>query len=194
MKVIDISDYQDRLNWDLVTADGVKGVIIKISEGRTLMDFHPKFLSQAVSRDLEIGAYCLSHAKTVGRAHEEADTLIDELERWGYTSELIGLHLWIDVEPEMSDALDPDGLTAIVSEFISTCNARGYAAGVYGNKSTLEKINTDELADYVPYWCAEPDEAYCSFEEEHPELRVVCWQKDFHYYIGSTEVDLDEWY
>lgn len=191
MKVIDISDYQDGINFDLVENDGVKGVIIKVSEGRTLMDFYPKFFNACITHQLQTGAYCLSHAKTVERAAEEATVLMDALEEYGYTD--LALGLWIDVEPELSEQLTEDELTSVVSSFISTCNARGYSAGVYGNKATLEKIRTEELADYVPYWCAEPGASYCTFKEENPTLYVVGWQKDFHYYIGSTEVDLNEW-
>ena len=33
-----------------------------------------------------------------------------------------------------------------------------------------------------------------TFKEENPQLYVVGWQKNFHYCIGSTEVDLNEWY
>lgn len=192
MKVIDISDWQDGLNFDFVENDGVEGVIIKVTEGRTPMEFFPKFFNACYTRGLATGAYCLSHATDIGRAAEEANELMDTLENYGYGD--VSLNLWIDVEPELSDQLDSDGLTAIVSSFISTCNERGYSAGVYGNKATLEKINTDELAEYVPYWCAEPDSSYCSFREENPHLDVCCWQKDFHYYIGSMEVDLNEWF
>lgn len=162
MKVIDISDYQNRINFDFVGNDGVKSVVIKVSEGRTLMDFYPKFFNACITHQFQTGAYCLSHAKTVERAEEEATVLMDALEEYGYTD--LSLDLWIDVEPELSDQLTEDELTSVVSSFISICNARGYNAGVYGNKATLKKIRAEELAEYVPYWCAEPGAFYCTFK------------------------------
>lgn len=51
---------------------------------------------------------------------------------------------------------DREDVTAICSAFISTCNAAGYSAGIYASLFTLtDCINVNDLADYVPYWCAQ---------------------------------------
>ena len=63
--------------------------------------------------------------------------------------------IWIDVEAPEVIGQDPDDVTAVCSAFISTCNAAGYSAGIYASLSTLtDRINVNDLADYVPYWCA----------------------------------------
>ena len=36
MKVIDVSDWNDNIDWSTILDAGVKGVVVKISEGRTL--------------------------------------------------------------------------------------------------------------------------------------------------------------
>ena len=47
-------------------------------------------------------------------------------------------------------------ITNMCSAFIVVCNEAGYSCGIYANLDWLEnKIYTDQLADYVPYWVAQ---------------------------------------
>lgn len=40
MNVVDLSDWNDYINWSHMIDEGVEGVIVKISEGRTLSELH----------------------------------------------------------------------------------------------------------------------------------------------------------
>ena len=71
MKVIDISDWSENLNWNLI-GQIEDGVIIKISEGRTLASMFDEHFSDASAAEMTWGVYCVSHATTVERAEEEA--------------------------------------------------------------------------------------------------------------------------
>lgn len=42
MNVVDLSDWNDYINWSHMIDEGVEGVIVKISEGRTLSELHGK--------------------------------------------------------------------------------------------------------------------------------------------------------
>lgn len=189
MNVIDISGWSDGLNWEAIS-ENEDGVIIKISEGRTKDDMFDIHVSNAQASGMKWGVYCLSHAKTTERAVEEADTVIDILNSIGQPS----LGIWFDIEPFLADAVDAETLTAIASAFISECNANGYSCGIYGNYSTLNKINVYELADYVPYWSAEPSSYQCDFKLENPSLRVVGWQYEFDSKKYGGVCDLNEWW
>lgn len=172
--IIDISDYSENLNWNIISQKE-DGVIIKISEGRSIAELFLEHVRDAISSEMEWGVYCLSHAETTERAEEEARKVMSVLDEIGMPP----LHIWFDIEPFMADRVDADDLTAIASAFVSECNANGYECGIYGNYSSLSKLRTDLMGDYIPYWSAEPGNAQCDFKEEHPELTVKAWQYEF---------------
>lgn len=189
MKVIDISGWSEGLDWDAI-AQNEDGVIIKISEGRAIDGMFMEHLNNALAVGLKWGVYHLSHAKTVERAVEEADIVIDKLNSIGQPQ----LSIWFDIEPFLSDSMDAETLTAIASAFISECNANGYSADIYGNYTTLNKINAYDLADYVRYWSSEPGSYQCDFKLENPSLRVVGWQYEFDSKKYGGVCDLNEWW
>lgn len=188
-KVIDISDYSENLDWDAI-AQNEDGVIIKISEGRTASSMFVEHVENAIAHGLEWGVYCLSHAQTTERAEEEAQKVTDLLTDYGAPP----LYVWFDIEPEMACRVDADDLTAIASAFVSECNANGFVCGIYGNYTTLATIHTDWLADYVPYWSAEPGSYQCDFKEDYPNLKVKMWQYEFDNTDYGGVVDRNEWW
>lgn len=57
MLVTDLSDWNDHINWSHMIGEGVEGVIVKISEGRTLSELHGKHIAGAAAR----GAFTATH-------------------------------------------------------------------------------------------------------------------------------------
>lgn len=192
MKVVDLSDWNDHVNWSHLIDNGVEGMICKISEGRTLSELHGKHISGAAARGLKWGVYCFTHAQTTERAEEEADVVMDALKSLGYGTPPLGI--WLDVEADEVIGQSPEDVTAVCSAFISKCNAAGYTAGIYASLSTLaNNINVGDLADYVPYWCAEYSEA-CDFKEHFPDNVLDGWQYTDKYMIDGNPYDMSEWY
>lgn len=192
MKVIDISDWNDHVNWSHMIDEGVEGVIVKISEGRTLSELHGKHISAAAARGLPWGVYCYTHAKTAARAEEEAEAVMDALNALGCAPEL---GIWFDVEDPEVLALDKENLTAVCSAFISACNAKDYQAGIYASLYILEtSIGVEDLADYVPYWCAQYGTSECGFRDSYPDNILAGWQWTDCYSIGGENYDMSEWY
>lgn len=172
--------------------EGVDGVIVKISEGRTLSELHGKHIAGVSARGLSWGVYCYTHAQTTERAEEEAAVVIEALDALGYGAPPLGI--WIDVEASETIGQDPDDVTAICSAFISACNAASYSAGIYASLSTLtDCINVNDLADYVPYWCAQYGDR-CDFSDYYPDNKLAGWQWTDHYHIGGQNYDMSEWY
>ena len=192
MKVVDISDWNDHIDWSHMIDEGVEGVIVKISEGRTLSELHSKHIAAASARGLSWGVYCYTHAQTTERAEEEAAVVIEALETLGYGAPPLGI--WFDVEATETIGQDREDVTAICSAFISTCNAAGYAAGIYASLSTLtDCMNLDDLADYVPTWCAQYNEE-CNFHDYFPERMLQGWQFTETFEIDGRDYDMSEWY
>lgn len=192
MNVIDLSDWNENVDWSRFIDHGIGGVIVKISEGRTLSELFAKNIAGADARGLPWGVYCFSHAQTTERAEEEAQIVIDALETLGYGAP--GLGIWIDVEAPEVIGKDSEDVTAVCSAFISACNAAGYSAGIYASLSTLtDCINVNDLADYVPYWCAQYDNE-CNFYDYFPGRILQGWQFTDAFEIDGRIYDMSEWY
>lgn len=190
MKVIDISDWQEGIDLDEAYADGMEGLIVKISEGCSLQDMYPEYIAKVKELGIPWGVYCLTHATTTERAEEEADIILGELKVLGNPD----LGIWYDVEPEHADLLTPEDLTACCSAFICRFNLEDYSAGIYGTYYTLSnQVLTHLLAEYVPYWVADPSEQN-DFALENPQLLVRGWQYLLdHPAYGVSAVDFNEW-
>lgn len=192
MLVTDLSDWNDHINWSHMIDKGVEGVIVKISEGCILSELHGKHIAGASARGLQWGVYCYTHAQTTARAEEEAAVVIEALDALGYGAPPLGI--WIDVEEPETIGQDREDVTAVCSAFISACNAAGYSAGIYASLSTLtDRINVNDLADYVPYWCAQYAEK-CDFLDYYPDNRLAGWQCTDSYNIDGNNYDLSVWY
>lgn len=192
MNVIDLSDWNENVDWSRFIDHGIGGVIVKISEGRTLSELHCKHIAGAAARGLPWGVYCFSHAQTTERAEEEAAVVIAALETLGYGAPPLGI--WIDVEAPETIGQDREDVTAICSAFISTCNAAGYSAGIYASLSTLtDCLNLNDLADYVPTWCAQYDDE-CNFCDYFPGRILQGWQFTDAFEIDGRIYDMSEWY
>lgn len=193
MNVIDLSDWNENVDWSRFIDHGIGGVIVKISEGRTLSELFAKNIAGAAARGLPWGVYCYTHAQSTARAEEEAEVVMDALDALGYGTPELGI--WFDVEAPEVLAIDKEEITAICSAFIAACNAAGYQAGIYASLYILEtSIGVEDLADYVPYWCAQYGTSECGFHDSYPDNILAGWQWTDHYHIGGQNYDMSEWY
>ena len=193
MKVMDISDWNDRIDWDsVIKTHHVEGVIVKISEGRGPADLYADQIAAAEEHGLPWGVYCYTHATTTDRAKEEAEVVLNAIEELGHGAPKLGI--WYDVEDDDVLSLKKDDVTAICSAFITACNHRDYSAGIYASLYTfIDNIDVKALADYVPYWCAQYDRL-CDFKEYFPENNLKGWQYTDAYEIDGAFYDMNEWY
>lgn len=187
LKVIDVSGWQQGLNYDTAVGRGVEGVIVKITEGTSIEDTWWSHISECDTRELPWGVYCYSHATTPEEAREEANEVLYLL---GNNVPEFGV--WFDFEaPECLDAYDP---TAICSAFVSKINEAGILCGIYASLNTLVNIvDVRAFADYVPYWVAQYNST-CDFKAYYPDNLLAGWQYSDTFNIGGMNVDVNEWY
>lgn len=192
MKVIDISDWNENIDWSAILDEGVEGVIVKISEGRALTELYENHIAACAVYNLKWGVYCYTHALTTERAEEEAEVVCNAIEEMGYGAP--PLKIWFDVEDNEVLDRSNEEVTAICSSFISTCNSYGFSAGIYANYYTLrDQINCYDLAEYVPYWVADYSSTPYDFKNENPNLRVVGVQYTQEYKIRNNFYDMSKW-
>lgn len=190
--VIDISYWQNGIDFDALKDAGVEGVIMKITEGTEIEDTWYHYVSECERLNLPWGVYCFSHAQTPQRAEEEANEVLYLL---GDKKPPMGI--WYDVEHEdcFEDGVDT---TAVCSAFICYCNDHGHKVGIYTStlKCTDYMVNSIRphlLADYVPWWIADY-RGYCGFEDAYPTKHVAGWQYTDSQWLCGYQVDHNHWY
>lgn len=142
---IDISVWQKGFNFDKAIAEGVEFAILRgayhLSKDKCFEDFY----AACKARNLPVGVYLYSMAKTVSEAKEEANNLIKNVlkgKRFEYP-------IYMDVEDKTQRALGKTLLTDIVVAFCETLENAGYYVGIYSSASFIRSyMEEDRLAPY----------------------------------------------
>lgn len=192
MKGIDVSYHNGLIDWQAVVDAGMEFVIVRLGYGNRHLD--NKFIENvrdAVEAGLKVGVYYYSYALTAEQAKAEAHFVKEVIEENDMNPEL---GIWFDMEDadgykERNGMPDNQTITDMCSAFICTLNAAGYSfVGIYASYSWLtEKIDTSQLADYVPYWNAQ-----WSNTNDFPSARM--WQFTDSSLINGQLFDGNEYF
>lgn len=188
--VMDISDWQEGLNYDAAKAEGVTGAIVKLTERTRQQDVAFTHINECLARGMNIGVYCFSRAQSPWEAQGEAEAIINIMKQGNI---IPTLGVWYDLESE-ENKLAQD-LTAVASKFISTLNASGYMAGIYANWDFYNnRLDINQLADYVPYWLADLSGDPSDFVNRFPNKKLHGLQYSWAHNIDGMNVDMNYWY
>lgn len=179
MKLVDISAWQEKVDWEGIVNEGIEGVIVKLGENGALDEMFIDHVNNAVANGLKYGIYFYSDATTPDEARNEAIWVNDQVKTYlnGICPEL---GIWFDAEDKKMQKGD---VTAACSAFISYLNEQGYTyVGVYSSYNWLANgiIDMAQLADYVPYWVAQYNRV-CDLKIEQPNKIIRIWQYTDHY-------------
>lgn len=192
MKGIDVSYHNGDVDWKAVVAAGCEFVIIRLGYGIRHLD--PKFVDNvngARAAGLKIGVYYYSYALNVEEAKAEAQFVEEILQEYCVNPEL---GIWYDMEDadgykERNSMPNNQTITDMCSAFICALNEAGHSyVGIYASYSWLTgKIDTSQLADYVPYWNAQ-----WGGSNDFPTAKM--WQFTDKLDIGGQAFDGNEYY
>lgn len=193
MKVIDISAWQESIDWQAVKDAGVQGVIIKLGESIKLDNMFCEHINNAVANGLQYGVYYYSHAKSIDEARREAYQ-VDQWIKIYLRGENPPLGIWFDAEDK--DMLNgQQNVVYPIANFVHTLREAGYNyVGVYTSYNWLTNIiDLQPLPMDVPIWVAQyyPEN---SFKLEHPERICKIWQYTDREQIGSMQLDCNIYY
>ncbi len=182
-KGIDVSYCQAGMNFKAAVDAGAEFAIIRIGRrgdsGTKYIDTEfVTNINAAIDAGMDVGVYYYTKARTPEEAADDAEFLVELLKEYCTGTEL-KMGIWYDVEDDATTGTcDNETITAIISRWICAMNDAGYKnAGLYAYYAWLSsKINVDDLADYVPYWCAQYEYHENSFSAEHPTKNVLMWQ------------------
>lgn len=198
---IDVSHWQNTINWAKVKNDGVQFAIIKAtgrgcyktSKGALYTDsMFKKNIEGAIKNGIPVGVYCFSAAITVQEAIDEANYTCDKIASYG-----VSLPVFMDYEFEesyrMNNGASADERTEIIEAFCETVRSRGYTPGVYSGDLLLSKtVNGISLGKRYFMWVA----SYSSYIHFYNGLYDM-WQytsKGNVDGINTGSTDLNYWY
>ena len=194
---IDVSQYQGKIEWDRVAADGVRFAFVRAGLRRSrdgVLQADERFeqnIEGALAAGLRVGAYFYSSAVSEQEALEEAEFVISLIAP--YKDDLT-LPVAVDLEPPENGEsrhfdLDGDQADKDINVFCEKLAQEGYDPLLYGNVRTFTLFVKKETAQKYPVWIA-----YYNIPQYYP-YEFDMWQYSSHGKVDGIEgeVDLNLW-
>ena len=140
---IDVSFWQEEIDWNAVKAAGVDYAIIRAGYGRLISQKDTRFDENVIGAHeagIDVGVYWYSYADTPEAAVLEAEVCYEVIKDYQFE-----YPIYFDIEDPMIADLSPEQLSAITDAFCSTLEAKGYYVGITSYTSFL----TYKLLPYV---------------------------------------------
>lgn len=142
-KGIDVSKYQEEIDWELVAGDGVEYAFIRLgirgyTKGEIQEDENFKDnIKGALNNEIGVGVYFFTQAVSVEEAEEEAQFVLDALEPYPIDYPVV-----IDVEAVSNTSartkdLTKEERTRYCIAFCEKIREAGYTPMIYGNMKTF---------------------------------------------------------
>lgn len=200
---IDVSWWQAKnktttlLNWEEIHNAGIDFAFVRVgsrdsSSGSiyedTAADSH---IQAALENDINIGLYIFSQALTEKEAREEANFVLNQIDKYDWD---VTLPIVIDREKGSYNRLTAGKLsktkeTAVCQAFADTIVEAGYQASVYASYSWIKSyINTDDLTD-CGIWIARYNNTTTSNTKSGIAYADVPYDYDFWQYSSTSKVD-----
>lgn len=181
---IDISTWQDNLDYSLCSNKGVKFAIIRAGFSTTKDNRFEKHYDNASKQGWDIGAYWYSYAKSVSEAKEEANYFLSVIKGKKFT-----YPLYLDIEDNSISSLGKDTLNDIVEAFASVIEGAGYYFGVYTNINWYKNIISGSMLNkkydwWIAYWGSSAP----------TNIDYGIWQNTSSYEVGNSKIDSDYCY
>ncbi len=194
-KGIDVSSWQESINWTKVKAAGVEFAILRcayrgVSSGKLVQDgYFTSYIKGAKAAGIKVGVYIFSQATTVAEALEEADFMLNLVKNYD-----IDLPLVFDLEHypggRFSNAkVSKRTVTDMCNAFCERVEAAGYESMVYFNPSNL-------TSDVYPNEIGRLWLAHYTTKTSYTARNYEYWQCSSDGSVNgiSGAVDLDFWF
>ena len=151
---VDISEFQQGINFNKMKNDGIKALIIRAGYGRESSQKDCMFESHyrnAKAAGLKIGVYWYSYADSAGDAEKEAKACLECI-----NNKSLDMPIYYDLEDNSQTKLGKAKLTEIAERFCETIKKSGYRAGVYANLNWFNNyLDYDKLKKKYSIWLAQ---------------------------------------
>ncbi len=151
---VDVSEFQQNIDFNKMKNDGIKAVIIRAGYGREVSQKDSMFESHyknAKNANLKIGVYWYSYADSVNDAEKEARACLECIK-----SKSLDMPIYYDLEDYSMVKLGKTKLTEIAERFCETIKKSNYRAGVYANLNWFNNyLDYDKLKKKYSIWLAQ---------------------------------------
>ena len=148
IKVIDISSYQGKPNWDAIKADGISQAIFRVTERYGVDSSFEYNYKNAKDRGIKVGGYKFSYAVSTDQAIIEANGVINALK-----GKTLDLPLFLDLEWSTQSKLSKQCLLEIINTYKKIWTNAGFKFGIYCNKNWYNNYIPAEAKDN-DFWIA----------------------------------------
>lgn len=181
-KLIDVSSYNGKVDWEKAKAYGCQGAILKIIRKDLARDkqFNTNYAACNKNK-IDWGVYNYSYATTAAKAKSDMKLVCDILDKIDKTHFVYGV--WFDIEDKVQASLNKTKIAEIINAAQQVVESRGYTFGVYTGKSYYEEHIDRKQVKCQNWWIARyyrgdarmqiatnPD------EEKKPAAANVAWQ------------------
>ncbi len=154
MNCIDVSEWQDTINWKKVKSAGYDYAILRAGFGRLASQKDSSFeanYKNAKAAGVKLGAYWYSYATDNSIAQMEAKACLEVL-----GGRYFEMPVFFDMEESSMTKLSKDTLTGIAKTFCNALIKAGYRAGVYSNLNWFTNyLDYDAIRKLYPVWLAQ---------------------------------------
>lgn len=142
-KGIDVSSYQEEIDFAAVKDSGYDFVILRAGTGTGKDDNFDMYYSQATEAGLDVGCYLYSYATTVEEAKVEAETLLRTIK--GKTFSYPVFYDFEDAQLLSYDRIETN--TGMINAFCQIIKQNGYYPGVYTSSSIHKDFMDNTVID-----------------------------------------------
>lgn len=146
---IDVSSWQDKLDWSKVAASGIRFAILRVTERNGIDSSFEHNFKGCRANGILIGVYKYSYALSVEQAESEAEGVIAALAGRGLDFPVFYDLEWKTQRESCSKSL----ITKIAKAFLDKVQSAGYKVGIYCNVDWYNNV-LDKAALNYDYWLA----------------------------------------
>ncbi len=141
---IDVSKWQEEIEWQKVKESGVEFAIIRVGyqteyDGEYVVDpYFVQNIKGAKDAGLPVGIYFYSYAKNVEQATEQAEWVTEQLKE--YEIDLPIAFDWESWTSFNTTGMSFNTINKVANTFLETIEKNGYKGMLYGSKTYLQDI------------------------------------------------------
>lgn len=183
---IDVSKFQETIDWEQVAESGVDFVMVRVGyrksvAGEIVEDECARYnLQEAAANGIRLGAYFFSTAVNEAEAEEEAEWVCEFLKGYPITYPVVYNCEGFQEESSRQHGLTADERSALAGVFLDRIEEAGYTGMFYAARSELQDNlfwNTDTLEQRYRIWVAQYlPEVYPKLQNPEYSGKYAMWQ------------------
>ena len=151
---VDVSKYQDSIDWAKVKKDGIRFAILRVgssnNDGVYIDPYFEENYLGCIANGIAVGAYIFTYADTEFEQNEEILKFLPAL-----TGKTFKYPVFVDVEYSGLATLGASQLSSLIKRYMDILDQKGFIPGWYSYTNFINSyIDKDMLKDY-PLWVAD---------------------------------------